>query len=88
MAKEPSINSLLISLKILANKLTHKEYKEVTVTMFRLYMGDKLGYRELFDPQVMADINAIWLFGKEKKVKKKAEVLKLKVLEGGKDADK
>jgi hypothetical protein len=48
----------------------------------------KLGYRELFDPQVMADINAIWLFGKEKKVKKKAEVLKLKVLEGGKDADK
>jgi hypothetical protein len=56
--------------------------------MFRLYMGDKLGYRELFDPQVMADINAIWLFGKEKKVKKKAEVLKLKVLEGGKDADK
>jgi hypothetical protein len=47
-------------------------------------MGDKLGYRELFDPQVMADINAIWLFGKEKKVKKKAEVLKLKVLEGGK----
>jgi hypothetical protein len=27
-------------------------------------------------------------FGKEKKVKKKAEVLKLKVLEGGKDADK
>jgi hypothetical protein len=88
VAKEPSINSLLISLKILANKLTHKEYKEVTGTMFRLYMGDKLGYRELFDPQVMADINAIWLFGKEKKVKKKAEILKLKVLEGGKDADK
>ena len=56
--------------------------------MFRLYMGDKLGYRDTFDPQVMADINAIWLFGKEKKVKKKAEVLKLKVLEGGKDADK
>ena len=88
MAKEPSISPFLISLKILANKLTHKEYKEVTGVMFRLYMGDKLGYRELFDPQVMADINAIWLFGKEKKVKKKAEVLKLKVLEGGKDADK
>ena len=88
MAKEPSISPFLISLKILANKLTHKEYKEVTGAMFRLYMGDKLGYRDTFDPQVMADINAIWLFGKEKKVKKKAEVLKLKVLEGGKDADK
>ena len=88
MAKEPSISPFLVSLKILANKLTHKEYKEVTGAMFRLYMRDKLGYRELFDPQVMADINAVWLFGKEKKVKKKAEVLKLKVLEGGKDADK
>ena len=88
MAKEPSINSLLISLKILANKLTHKEYKEVTGTMFRLYMNDKLGYRDVFDPQVMADIQAMWQFGKEKKINKQAKVLKLKVLEGGKDADK
>jgi hypothetical protein len=38
-------------------------------------MGDKLGYRELFDPQVMADINAIWLFGKEKKLKRKQKYL-------------
>jgi hypothetical protein len=84
VAKEPSINSLLISLKILANKLTHKEYKEVTGTMFRLYMGDKLGYRELFDPQVMADIQAMWQFGKEKKVNKQARILKIKSARGWK----
>jgi len=56
--------------------------------MFRLYMGDKLGYHESFDPQVMADINAMWEFGKEKKVEKKAKLYKLNVVEGGKDANK
>jgi hypothetical protein len=76
VAKEPSINSLLISLKILANKLTHKEYKEVTGTMFRLYMGDKLGYRELFDPQVMADIQCnLVSLEKKKKLKRKQKYL-------------
>lgn len=88
MAKEPSINPLIDSLKILAKHLNHEDYKTVTGAMFRLYMGDKLGYRDTFDPQVMADIQAIWQFSREKKVKKKAAVLKLKVLEGGKDADK
>ena len=86
--KEPSINPLLVSLKILANKLTHKEYKEVSGTMFRLYMGDKLGYHETFDPQVMADIHAMWEFGKEKKIEKKAKLYKLNIIEGGKNADK
>jgi hypothetical protein len=82
------INPLITSLNILASKLTDKEYKTVTSSMFRLYMGDKLGYRETFDPQFMADIQAVWQFRKEKKVETKAKLYKLKVVKGGKDADK
>ncbi len=83
--KEPSTNPLLTALNILANKLTDKEYRSVTTTMFRLYMGDKLGYRDSFDPQFMADVTAVWQFRKEKKIEKKAKLYKLKVLKGGKD---
>jgi hypothetical protein len=82
------INPLITSLNILASKLTDKEYKTVTSSMFRLYMGDKLGYRDTFDPQFMADIQAVWQFRKEKKVETKAKLYKLKVVKGGKDADK
>ncbi len=56
--------------------------------MFRLYMGDKIGYREQFDPQVMADINAVWQFGKEKKIKTKAKLYKFKIVDGGKNDNK
>ena len=83
--KEPSTNPLLSALNILANKLTDKEYRAVTSSMFRLYMGDKLGYRDSFDPQFMADVTAVWQFRKEKKTEKKAKLYKLKVLKGGKD---
>ena len=83
--KEPSTNPLLTALNILANKLTDKEYRAVTSSMFRLYMGDKLGYRDSFDPQFMADVTAVWQFRKEKKTEKKAKLYKLKVLKGGKD---
>jgi hypothetical protein len=83
--KEPSTNPLLTSLNILANKLTDKEYRAVTSNMFRLYMGDKLGYRDSFDPQFMADVTAVWQFRKEKKTEKKAKLYKLKVVKGGKD---
>ena len=89
MAKNQQfINPLITSLNILASKLTDKEYKTVTSSMFRLYMGDKLGYRESFDPQFMADVSAVWQFRKEKKVETKAKLYKLKVVKGGKDADK
>ena len=89
MAKNQQfINPLITSLNILASKLTDKEYKTVTNNMFRLYMGDKLGYRDTFDPQFMADIQAVWQFRKEKKVETKAKLYKLKVVKGGKDADK
>lgn len=83
--KEPSTNPLITALNVLANKLTDKEYRTVTSSMFRLYMGDKLGYRDSFDPQFMADVTAVWQFRKEKKIEKKAKLYKLKVLKGGKD---
>ena len=86
--KEPSTNPLLTALNIIANKLTDKEYRTVTSSMFRLYMGDKLGYRDSFDPQFMADVTAVWQFRKEKKTEKKAKLYKLKVLKGGKDNSK
>ena len=83
--KEQSTNQFLEALKILANKLDKKQYNKVTSVMFRLYMGDKIGYRSTFDPQVMADINAVWQFGREKKVEKKAKLYKLKIIRGGKN---
>jgi len=86
--KEQSTNPLIQSLTVLANKLSNKEYKQVTSCMFRLYMGDKLGYRDVFDPQFMADISAVWQFRKEKKIEKKAKLYKLKIVKGGKDAGK
>ena len=86
--KEQFTNPLITSLNILASKLTEKEYKTVTQNFFRLYMGDKLGYKDTFDPQFMADISAVWQFKKEKKVEKKAKLYKLKVVKGGKDAGK
>jgi hypothetical protein len=48
-------------------------------------MGDKLGYRDSFDPQFMADVTAMWQFRKEKKTEKKAKLYKLQVVKGGKD---
>ncbi len=88
MARKQSTNEFLDSLKILANRLDKKEYNKVTSVMFRLYMGDKIGYREQFDPQVMADINAVWQFGKEKKIKTKAKLYKFKIVDGGKNDNK
>ena len=88
MARKQSTNEFLDFLKILANKLDKKDYNKVTSVMFRLYMGDKIGYREQFDPQVMADINAVWQLGKEKKIKTKAKLYKFKIVDGGKNDDK
>ena len=89
MAKNTQdISDLHKSLHILAKKLDMKEYALVTGVMFRLYMGQKFDYRDTFDPQFMADVSAVWQFRKEKKVETKAKLYKLKVLKGGKDADK
>jgi hypothetical protein len=86
--KERFTNPLIQSLNILANKLTEKEYKTVSGNMFRLYMGDKLGYRDQFDPQFFADITAVWQFRKKKKLEKKAKLVKFTIVKGGKDEQK
>jgi|TARA_Y100000004_G_scaffold195151_1_gene261479 hypothetical protein len=86
--KEQFTNPLIQSLQIIAGKLNEKEYKTVSGSMFRLYMGDKLGYRDQFDPQFMADITAVWQFRTKKKLEKKAKLYKLRVLKGGKDGRK
>ena len=61
-----------------------KEYALVTGVMFRLYMGQKFDYRETFDPNFMQDIQMIWKNFKKKRVEKKAKIVRLNVIEGGK----
>lgn len=85
MAKNTQdISDLHKSIHILAKKLTMKEYALVTGVMFRLYMGQKFDYRETFDPNFMQDIQMIWKNFKQKRVEKKAKIVRLNVIEGGK----
>tara|TARA_A100001391_G_scaffold199794_1_gene183407 strand:- start:185 stop:454 length:270 start_codon:yes stop_codon:yes gene_type:complete len=78
------ISDLHKSIHILAKKLTMKEYALVTGVMFRLYMGQKFDYNETFDPNFMQDIQMIWKNFKQKRVEKKAKIVRLNVIEGGK----
>jgi hypothetical protein len=78
------ISDLHKSLHILAKQLNMKEYALVTGVMFRLYMGQKFDYRDTFDPNFMQDIQMIWKNIKQRRVEKKAKVIKLNVIEGGK----
>ena len=85
MAKNTQdISDLHKSIHILAEKLTMKEYALVTGVMFRLYMGQKFDYNETFDPNFMQDIQMIWKNFKQKRVEKKAKIVRLNVIEGGK----
>ncbi len=85
MAKNTQdISDLHKSIHILAKKLTMKEYALVTGVMFRLYMGQKFDYNETFDPNFMQDIQMIWKNFKQKRVEKKAKIVRLNVIEGGK----
>jgi hypothetical protein len=61
-----------------------KEYALVTGVMFRLYMGQKFDYRDTFDPNFMQDIQMIWKNIKQRRVEKKAKIIKLSVVKGGK----
>ena len=89
MAKNTQdISDLHKSLHILAKKLDMKEYALVTGVMFRLYMGQKFDYRDTFDPNFMQDIQMIWKNIKQRRVEKKAKVIKLNVIEGGKSDGK
>ena len=85
MAKNtPDISDLHKSLHILAKRLNMKEYALVTGVMFRLYMGQKFDYRDTFDPNFMQDIQMIWKNIKQRRVEKKAKVVQLNVIKGGK----
>ena len=85
MAKNTQdISDLHKSLHILAKKLDIKEYALVTGVMFRLYMGQKFDYRDTFDPNFMQDIQMIWKNIKQRRVEKKAKIIKLSVVKGGK----
>ena len=89
MAKNTQdISDLHKSLHILAKQLNMKEYALVTGVMFRLYMGQKFDYRDTFDPNFMQDIQMIWKNIKQRRVEKKAKVIKLNVIEGGKSNGK
>lgn len=91
MAKQPqnieNKNAFIEALKILASKLSKHEYDEVAGVMFRTYMGQKFGYLEVYDPQILSDIKACWLHRRPKN-KKSGKLLKLKVIKGGKDGSK
>ena len=85
MAKNTQdISDLHKSLHILAKRLNMKEYALVTGVMFRLYMGQKFDYRDTFDPNFMQDIQMIWRNFKQKRIQKKAKVVQLNVIKGGK----
>ena len=52
--------------------------------MFQFYTGNKFGYK-VFDQQFLTDIHLIWKINHKKSVQNKAKILKLKVVEGGKN---
>ena len=79
------INDFHKSLQLLAKQLDKKDYSFVAGVMFRLYMGMKFDYLDQFDPNVMHDIKMIWHNFHERKVKRKAKLLQLNVVKGGKD---
>ena len=80
-------NEFIEALKILASKLDKREYDEVAGVMFRTYMGQKFGYLEVYDPQILADIKACWLHRRPKN-KNTGKLVKFKLIKGSKDGSK
>jgi hypothetical protein len=86
MTKNEPISDFHKSLQTLAKKLTKEEYSLVAGTMFQLHAGMTFGYKKVFDPQLLPDIEFIWRIHHGNKIKKKAEVIRLRVITGGKNA--
>lgn len=78
------INEFYQALHVLAKKVNKKEYELVAGVMFQLYMGEKFGYLESLDGRFLTDIRLIYGLNKSKHVSKKAKILKLKIIQGGK----
>ena len=82
--KTDGITDFTKSLVILARSLNQKDYNLVTNVMFSLHNGVSYGYPHEFDPSMMGDAAYIYKLNKPKKFKN--NVVKLKLVEGSKDA--
>jgi len=78
------ISDLHLSLQLLSKKLTDEEYTLVAGAMFQLFMGERFGYLNSMDGRLLDDIKLIHKYNKHKKIKQKAQILKFKVIKGGK----
>ena len=83
--KTDGITDFTKSLVILARNLNRKDYNLVTNVMFSLHNGVSYGYRHEFDPAMMGDAAYIYKLNKPYQIKN--NVVKLKVVEGSKDAN-
>ena len=83
--KTDGITDFTKSLVNLARNLNRKDYNLVTNVMFSLHNGVSYGYRHEFDPAMMGDAAYIYKLNKPKQFKN--NVVKLKVVEGSKDAN-
>ena len=82
--KTRTLNDFHETLKLLAGKLNKSEYSFVAGVLFRCLMGTKFGYHD-HDQRILQDIQSIWVKNRDKIVKTKKKVFKLKVVKGGKN---
>jgi len=79
-----TLNDFHESLKLLSGKLNKAEYSFVAGVLFRCLMGSRFGYHD-HDQRILQDIHSIWVKNRDKVVKSKKKVFKLKVVKGGKN---
>jgi len=86
MANKPKdgITEFTKALVILAATLTKSNYDKIVHVMFALHNGVSFGYQPEFDPQMMTDAQDLYKFHAKKH---KNNIVKLKLLKGGKDTD-
>jgi hypothetical protein len=85
MTKNEPINDFHKSLQTLAKRLTKEEYSLVAGTMFQLHAGMTFGYKKIFDPMLLPDIEFIWKIHHDNKIKKKAKIVQFRLIRGGKN---
>ena len=82
--KRGTLNDFHESLKVLASRLDKEEYSFVAGVLFRCLMGTRFGYHD-HDQRILQDIHNIWVKNRDKVIKTKKKVFKLKVVRGGKN---
>ena len=84
MAKsKEGITEFTKALVILAATFKKSDYDKIINVMFALHNGVCFGYKPEFDPQMMTDAQDVFKFHSKKK--KVNNVVKFKVVKGGKD---